>query len=280
MNVLVTGHNGFIGRAVTRELVNRGHWVRLFSGDVRDRDNVHKQVHHYDVVIHLAAKTPGWAQPITGDELAFYVDHNLSGAITVAAACEEAGKSMLFAATRLTEGAYGRSKQMAEKVVTEEYGALAIRVSMAYGPGQRPPAPYGDGPRRLVPTFVCNALTGKQLTITGDARAVPDLVYIDDVAEAYADWVNVVRYPGNLEAARSVWPDGVDISGPGHANLVDIADTVQREVHRQTGRVAPIVFEEGSDASPPPGVVGRPGGTPLDVGIRKTVTYYRSLLDL
>lgn len=271
MNILVTGHNGFIGRAVTRELVNRGHWVRLFSGDVRDRDNVHKQVHHYDVVIHLAAKTPGWSQPIAGDELEFYVDHNLTGAITVAAACEQAGKPMLFAATRLTEGPYGRSKAMAEKVVTE-HGALAVRVSMAYGPGQRPPAPYGDGPRRLVPTWVCNALTGKPLVITGDSRTVPDLVYIDDVAEQYADWAEWVSYRVGPKAKV------VDIAGPGSYDLLAIAKMIEQEVFDQTGRRCDVVFDEGADPSPPNGD-WRPG-TPLNVGLRKTVHYYRSLLDL
>jgi nucleoside-diphosphate-sugar epimerase len=267
MNVLVTGHNGFIGRAVTHELVARGHTVRLFAGDVREDDAVKRQVKFSDVVIHLAAKTPG-GPPDAGADFEYLVDHNLSGSIKVAVACEERDVPMLYAATRLITGNYGRSKAMAEKVCVEEYGAIPVRVSMAYGPGQEPPPPFGLGKRRLIPTWVCQALSPEHgFWITGSPSAVPDLVYIDDVADAYADLVEVAR-PGR---------QGIEVAGPGHHSLMEVAEFVADEVKRQMGYRPHTWQVPGVDADPPAGP-SLPGGTTLRVGLRSTVLYYRSKL--
>lgn len=77
-NVLITGGAGFIGRAVTAELLRQGHGVRVLDslieqvhgadasrpgadvdfirGDVRDADAVRRALAGVDSVIHLAAE--------------------------------------------------------------------------------------------------------------------------------------------------------------------------------------------------------------------------------
>lgn len=268
MRVLVTGHNGFIGRAVSHELMERGHWVRLFIGDVRDEAAVARQVWHNDVIVHLAGKTPG------GNALDMDIfTTNFSGSLVVAKACREAGLPMIFASTRVRESWYGRSKWMAESVLMGEFGerVTPVRVSMAYGPGQQMPPPYGDGKIRLVPKWVCAALSGDPVCIYGDETTVPDLVYIDDVAEAYADTVELLG-----KRPRQMHLEPLEVAGPGKHTLQHISLLVATEVKAQVGLGTQVIHFPGDHPSPPPGEAGV--GTPLTTGLRRTVLYYRGKL--
>lgn len=266
LNVLVTGHSGFIGKAVSSELTARKHWVRLFSGDVRNTEDVDRQVRACQLVIHLAGKTPGYGY----SGLSFFASHNTEGSITVAEACAKFDVPLAFAATRLSEGPYGQSKAMAEYVLKREFGATPIRISMAYGPGQPAPEPWGSGPRRLIPQWICSALTGGNIVITGNPETVPDLVYIDDVADQVADVVDRVAQGRRL-------PAELELAGPGKLSLSAVAQKVAAVVYRQLRLEPPIVLERNDSPDPPDGQPGT--GTPLHVGLRNTVTYYRAFLD-
>lgn len=269
MRVLLTGHEGFIGRAVHHELNMRHHWVRPFIGDVRNEESVARQVRHQDIVVHLAAKTPGYG--IDGDD--WFRNHNVLGAITVAEACRAQHIPMIFPATRVTEGAYGRSKAAAEEFLRREFRDTVsfVRVSMAYGPGQQPPPPYGGGPVRLIPNWICASLVGQSIVITGNVNAIPDLVYVDDVANAYADLVE----------SRPMGAADWEVYGPGNHPLAHIAAAVEVEVNRQTGRpLVPIVRSLNGHPDPPrPDSLNAPRSTELSTGLRRTVAYYRGLLN-
>lgn len=80
---------------------------------------------------------------------------------------------------------YGCSKGSADQYVHDYariYGldTVVMRQSCIYGPRQ-----FGIEDQGWVAWFVIAAITGKPLTIYGDGRQVRDLLYVDDLIEAY-----------------------------------------------------------------------------------------------
>lgn len=266
MNILVTGADGYIGHAVHHELMNRRQYIRLFCGDIRNAADVHRQVRSCDLVLHFAAKT--WGRGFEG--IKFFAAHNTEGALNVAEACARFDVKLAYAACRPTMGAYGQSMAMADYILRREFGATPIRMAPVYGPGQRPPEPWGDGPDRLIPRWVCSALTGQPIPLTQNPDSVPNLVYIDDVAEAVADMTDSLEQHHKL-------PRNLDIAGSGE-NLTHIALAVVQELWRQCRLDVPIRLADNlAGAGFTPGPAGT-GGTPLIVGLRRTVSYYREVL--
>ena len=97
MRILLTGGGGFLGGAIAKRLVERGHSVRSFSrgrypaleaigvghvqGDLGDRDAVIAAAKGCDAIVHTAAKAGVWGDPKE------YRRANLDGTRNVLAAC-------------------------------------------------------------------------------------------------------------------------------------------------------------------------------------------------
>ena len=213
--VLVTGASGFIGAAVTRNLLRRdvevvalvepgadvGNLesleVKQVVGDLREPGSVQKAVSGCRAVFHIAALYRFWAK----DPADFY-SVNVEGTRNVLAAVAEAGvERMVYTSTvgtlglervsgtvsaderafpdvRHLYGSYKRSKYVAEHEVLRA-AAEGLPVALVL-----PTFPLGPGDRAPTPTgkLVLDFLNGR---IPGYVDTVLNVVHVDDVAEGH-----------------------------------------------------------------------------------------------
>jgi nucleoside-diphosphate-sugar epimerase len=209
MKVLVTGGGGFLGQAICRQLVARGHQVRSMSrqrypaldalgveqrsGDIASLDLVVEAASGVDAVVHSAGRVGTWGR------LEDYYETNVRGSDNVLAACElneidrlvftsspsvvhngadlEGVDESIPYATRFSSP-YARTKALAERHILAANGAQLATVAL------RPHFVWGPGDPNLLPRVLARARRG-QLRLIGDAPKKIDTVYVDNAAEAH-----------------------------------------------------------------------------------------------
>ena len=223
---LVTGGGGFLGKAIVKGLLDKGHQVRSFSrsryselakwgvtqvtGDLANGPQVAEAVAGCDTVFHCAAKAGVWGAA------ADYERTNVSGTKHVIAACRLHGvarlvftssPSVVFAGADqegVDESApypnrylahYPRTKALAEQMVLKANGSELATVSL------RPHLIWGPGDPHLVPRIVSRARAGK-LRLIGKQDKVVDSVYVDNAADAHLQAAAFLEPEGTL-AGRS-----------------------------------------------------------------------------
>jgi len=224
VRVLVTGGLGFLGHAVTVDLLDAGHHVTvltrgrpdakppadadLVEGDIRDRQRMHEIVAagEFDGVCHLAALTRGrdsFADPLT------YYNVNVGGTLNLLMALDavrgaQPPARFVFASTNIVYGSvhagalseamephpespYAWSKLAAEQLVSA-YAATGAIGAITLRPFNIAGAIDGVGDTdtaRIIPN-VFRAVGGELLhvTLNGDGSIVRDFVHVGDVAAA------------------------------------------------------------------------------------------------
>jgi nucleoside-diphosphate-sugar epimerase len=211
--VLVTGGGGFLGQALCRGLVERGHEVTSFNrgrypaldalgvrqvqGDLADRAAVAAACAGQEAVFHNAAKAGAW-----GSRASYHLA-NVVGTDNVIAACRAHGigrlvytstPSVTHRATHPVEGGtaetvpygehfkapYAATKAEAEKAVLAANDAGLATVAL------RPRLIWGPGDNQLLPRLAQRARAGR-LRFVGDGRNRIDTTYIDNAAQAHFD---------------------------------------------------------------------------------------------
>jgi len=210
MKVLVTGGNGFLGRAIVRQLLDAGHKVRSFSrqpstvldqweveqirGDVRDLDTVKQAVESCAAVIHTAAKAGVWGPASEYEPVNVQGTRNLLMAVKAAGIdkfVHASSPSVVFDGkdeTNLAESQasypksyltqYSRTKALAEQEVLAANGPELATVAL------RPHLIWGPGDPHLLPRLWARALSGR-LRLVGSGTNRIDTTYIDNAALAH-----------------------------------------------------------------------------------------------
>ena len=213
MKILVTGGGGFLGQALCRGLVTRGHdvvsfnrgqyavldalGVRQAQGDLADRDAVIAAARGCAAIFHNAAKAGAWGR---------YDDYhraNVLGTDHVIAACRTHGISKLVytstpsvthRATHPVAGGtadnvpygdhfkahYATTKTIAEQAVLSANTASLTTIAL------RPRLIWGPGDQQLLPRLVQRARAGR-LRLVGNGDNLIDTTYIDNAAQAHFD---------------------------------------------------------------------------------------------
>jgi CDP-paratose 2-epimerase len=189
----------------------------LVNGDVRDFDHIRQTAKDKDVIVHLAAQV-AVTSSVTEPRLDFEI--NALGTFNVLESARQSGKDpiVIYASTNkvyggmdevklveekefyryesLPEGVaetqpldfhspYGCSKGAGDQYVHDYhriYGlrTVVFRQSCIYGTRQ-----FGVEDQGWLAWFIIAAVCGRPITIYGDGKQVRDILYIDDLLNAY-----------------------------------------------------------------------------------------------
>lgn len=268
MHILVTGGLGFLGHAVTTDLLGNGHRVTvltrgraavkpvpgadLVEGDIRDRQRITELVAagRFDGVCHLAALTQGRAS--LADPLTYY-DVNVGGALNLLIALDAVKNvskpvALVFASTNIVYGStrtgalsedlephpespYAASKVSAEQLIAAyaATGALGAVSLRCFNIAGAVDGVGDTDTARIIPN-VFRALTGAlpHVTMNGDGSAVRDFVHVRDVAVAFRLALAACR-PGTHEA--------LNVGSGAGSSMAEVVATAEAVV----GRGVPVV---------------------------------------
>lgn len=208
MRILVTGGGGFLGQAVVRGFLARGHDVRALNrsrypsleqlgvecrrGDLADAEAVRSACRDCEAVVHIGAKAGAGLYWPDFDRA------NLSGTRNVLAACRAEAVGLLVYTSSPSvvhaggdiEGGdeslpypshfpapYPATKAEAERLVLAANGSALTTVAL------RPHLIWGPGDNHLLPRLVQRNRAGR-LRLPAPDKLI-DTVYIDNAAEAH-----------------------------------------------------------------------------------------------
>ncbi|AOI44090.1 UDP-glucose 4-epimerase family protein [Burkholderia oklahomensis] len=211
--IIVTGANGFVGRALCRTLLAAGHEVvgivRREGGcmvgviehvhDARDFDNLGIAWPiglEADCLIHLAARVHVMHDDVSNPDAAFRAT-NVEGTLRVARAAHEHGVARFVFLSSIKalaetdggiplredavaqpEDAYGRSKLEAERALIELRNTLGLDTVIV-----RPPLVFGPDVRANFASLMSAVSRGVPLPLRS-IKARRSLVYVDNLADA------------------------------------------------------------------------------------------------
>lgn len=310
MNILLTGASGFIGTALSRALVARGHWVRavvkgagapsadtpglhrVTVGDIAGEIDRRALLEGIDVVVHLAAVAHRAAAD--AHEIRRV---NVEGTARLADAASESVRRFVFLSSVKVHGedsgdgaytetgptrpedAYGRSKLEAERVLADLAARSGMELALV-----RPPLVYGPGVKANFLRLLRWIDSGLPLPFAGVSNR-RSLVYLGNLVDAVARCVEHPRALGPflvsdaeiVSTAQLVSRAARALERP--ARLVRVPLGVLRLAGAITGRGEEIRRLTGNlvvDTSKARSVLDWRPPYSLDEGLAETARWFRS----
>lgn len=307
--VMVTGGAGFIGSHLIDRLIAEGHEVlcvdNLFTGTKRNIDHLHGnprfEFMRHDVTFPLyvevdeiynlacpASPIHYQYDPVQTTKTSVHGAINMLGLakrlncpIFQASTSEVYGDPTQHPQTEAYWGnvnpigprsCYDEGKRCAETLFFDyrrQHG-LDIRVARifnTYGPRMH----HADG--RVVSNFIVQALLGKPITLYGDGQQTRAFCYVDDLVEGMIAMMNA--------GDEAVGP--INLGNPVEFSIATLAETIIAFV----GSTSEIVYESlpqddptqrCPDISRARDVLGWQPQTDLEIGLDRTVRYFKELL--
>lgn len=309
MKILITGAAGFIGSNLSNKLINDGHEVwgvdnlltgkKTNIGHLMDNPRFHfiysditkeKPSIDVDVVMHFAS-------PASPPDYQKYPLETLKagahGTFNTLETARESNARFILASTSEVYGdpkvhpqpenywgnvnptgprsAYDEAKRFAEATTMAYHRKFKLdtrilRIFNTYGPLMRP----DDG--RVISNFITQALRGENLTVYGDGNQTRSFCYIDDLVEGI--YKSMVRE--GLEG------EIINLGNPEEYKIIELAKIVIKKFNEEIG----ITFKKLPEDDPrqrKPDItkaiklLGWKPHTPLEVGIEKTIEYFRRI---
>ena len=219
--VLVTGGAGFVGYALSSELLKRGYkvhvidnlsigseakispYVKFLAGDIRAMDNIKDTP--YDYIFHLAALSriqPSFKNPYT----TFSV--NVDGTKEVVSYAHRNNSKLIYAGSSSRHhnpelSPYAMSKHMGEEWIKMEkkvFGMSAeiVRFYNVYGPGEL----VDSNMAAVIGIWRAAIAKGEPILIHGDGEQRRDFTHIDDIVNG------LIRVAESDEKHEDAWELG------------------------------------------------------------------------
>ncbi|MBN2493595.1 MAG: SDR family oxidoreductase [Deltaproteobacteria bacterium] len=164
-------------------------------------------------------------------------------------------------------GVYDEAKRFAEALVMAYHrvhglDTRIVRIFNTYGPRMR----RDDG--RVVPTFICQALAGEDLTVFGDGSQTRSFCYVDDLI----DGVLAALERGDAQPINVGNPEEHSILSFAE-KIIDLTGSSSRIVHQ------PLPVDDPKVRQPDIGrarsLLGWEPEVPLDEGLARTVAFFK-----
>lgn len=306
---VITGGAGFIASHIAERLLNEGHAVtaldNFITGDPanvellsaypdfafieQDVTEPYAVASDVDFVLHMASP----ASPVDFERIPLEI--MAVNSVGTRRACEFAlakGARLLFASTSEVygdplvhpqpesywgnvnpvgpRGVYDEAKRFAEALVfayhrTHGVDTRVARIFNTYGPRMR----AEDG--RVVPSFICQALGGRDLTVFGDGTQTRSFCFVSDTVN------------GLVKLMESGFHEPVNIGNPHEMTIVSFARLIQNAVGKGGGiRFDPLPADDPKirrpDIDRAREVLGWEPVVSLEEGLGPTIDYFRKVL--
>lgn len=278
---LITGGEGFIGSKIVQEISGTSYDLKSGS-NILDKDLLKNKAQNMVGIFHCAAKISVPESLLLPDE---YYKTNVEGTQSVVEVAESLKCKIVFSTSAAVYGdtdntvdeksslnpksPYAQNKLDGENILRNSpIPHVALRYFNVYGPGQSPQ--YAG----VITYFITNALNGTDLTIYGDGNQVRDFVFVSDIVRAN---IKAMEYNGVSFEIFNIG-SGIETSIKELAEkIIQLTNSSSKIVYKSP-RLGDILYSR-ADVSKAEHILGWKAEVSLEDGLRKTIAFYKKLME-